>query len=187
MSKSDVFIPFDRELYSDIVYLSDGKIDPSGLAEGLVRDWIENTIRDGRWPEEHLEAVAEKYAPEVYAQWMEEDFRTYTRREEAAPLVWKEVTLRPGAEVRMAYGGKHHYAKVEKGRIVDADGSYSPSEWASKVAEGTSRNAWRDLWFREPPSFTWVPAQLLRQQAVEELSRRSNPNPAGGNDEQAST
>ncbi len=183
MPTSDLCIPFDRELYADIVYLSGGKIDPGGLAENLVRNWIENTIHDGVWPDEHLETVAEKYAPEVYAQWQEEDFRTYTRREESAPLVWKEVTLNPGTEVRMAYGGKHHYAKVQKGRIVDEDGSYSPSEWASKVADKTSRNAWRDLWFRQPPSFTWVPAQLLRQQAMDELRKHSEPNPAGGTDE----
>ncbi|RWF74475.1 MAG: hypothetical protein EOS26_16320 [Mesorhizobium sp.] len=187
MSKAEVYIAFDRELHSDIVYLSDGNIDPSGLAESLIRNWIENTIRDGFWPEKHLETVAEKYAPDMYARWMEEDFRTYSRREDSVPLVWKEITLRPGTEVRMAYGGKHHYATVQKGRIRDEDGAYSPSEWASKVAEGTSRNAWRDLWFREPPSFTWVPAQLLRQQALDELRQRSNPNAAGGNDEQASS
>lgn len=185
MTTKEVFIPFDRVLYSDIVYLSGGQIDPGALAETLVRSWIENTIRDGLWPEEHLETVAEKYASDVYAQWMEEDFRTYSRKEDAVPLVWKEITLRPGTEVRMAYGGKHHYAKVQGGRIRDEDGAYSPSEWASKVAEGTSRNAWRDLWFRQPPSFTWVPAQLLRQQAEEELRRRSNPRE--DSDEQASS
>jgi hypothetical protein len=64
----------------------------------------------------------------------------------------------------MAFGHDHHYAKVKGGKIVDDDGSYSPSEWASKVAGGTSRNAWRDLWFKEPLSKNWVPAQLLRDQ-----------------------
>jgi len=187
MSKAEVFIPFDRELYSDIVYLSEGKIDPGSLAETLVRNWIENTIHDGLWPEEHLATVAEKYAPDVYDQWSLEDERAYERTEDATPLVWKEVTVHAGSEVRMAYGGKHHYARVQKGRIADADGAYSPSEWASKVADGTSRNAWRDLWFRDPLSSIWVPAQLMRQQAVDKLRQRSNPNPSGGSDEQASS
>jgi hypothetical protein len=48
----------------------------------------------------------------------------------------------------------------------------SPSEWASKVAGGTSRNAWRDLWFKEPLSKTWVPAQLVRDQAQQEIQER---------------
>lgn len=79
------------------------------------------------------------------------------------PLVWKDVTVRAGSEVRMSYGGKQHYAKIVGGCIVESDGSkYSPSEWASKVAGNTSRNAWRDLWFKEPLSNTWVPARLLR-------------------------
>jgi hypothetical protein len=37
------------------------------------------------------------------------------------------------------------------------------------------RNAWRDLWFREPLSKTWMPAQLLRNTAREELRRKSRP------------
>ena len=69
----------------------------------------------------------------------------------------------------MHYGAEDHYAEVKNGRIVDETGRYSPSEWASKIAGGTSRNAWRDLWFKEPLARTWVPAQLLRDQAYSEL------------------
>lgn len=187
MPKSLVYIPFDGELYADIVYLSEGKLDPGGIAENLIRNWIEDTIHNGLWPEQHLGTVAEKYAPHVYEEWMLEDSHAESRKENAVPLVWKEVTLQAGTEVRMSYGGKHHYAKVNKGRITDADGSYSPSEWASKVAEGTSRNAWRDLWFKVPLSNTWVPAELLRQQAKDELHQLSNPNQAGGGNEQTSS
>jgi hypothetical protein len=94
---------------------------------------------------------------------------TEKQKADRKPLVWKEVSIPSGSEVRMPYGGQHHYAKIRGGHIVDDDGEkYSPSEWASKVAGGTSRNAWRDLWFREPLSKTWVPAQLLRDQAREE-------------------
>lgn len=174
MPMGTVYVELDAELFSDIVYLSNGTLDPSSLADNLLRNWIEATITDGLWPQEHLEKVAEKYAPETYQQWMEEDEQALKRTEDSAPLVWKEVTLRPGTEVRMAYGGKHHYAKVKKGRIADDDGSFSPSEWASKVADNTSRNAWRDLWFKEPMSNIWVPAQMLRQQAIDDLRRLSN-------------
>ena len=178
-----VFIPFDRELYADIVYLSDGKIDPSAVAENLVRQWIGATIHDGMWPGEHLWTVAQKYAPEVADTWDFDSKRVRGGDEDAMPLVWKDVTVPAGSEVRMSYGGKYHYAKVQKGRITEVDGgSYSPSEWASKVADGTSRNAWRDLWFREPLSSIWVPAQVLRQKAEEELNRHSTSVVAGGSD-----
>ena len=112
---------------------------------------------------------AELYFPEVAAEWLKEDVEAHTsRRKEAQPLVWKEITVQHGSAVRMPYGGKHHYAEIKNGRIVDESGSYSPSEWASKVAGGTSRNAWRDLWFKEPMAKAWVPAQLLREQARSE-------------------
>jgi hypothetical protein len=82
----------------------------------------------------------------------------------------------------MAYGDKHRYATVRRGHIVDDGEEYSPSEWASKVAGGTSRNAWRDLWFKEPLSKTWVPAQLLRDQA-EEAQQRGEKNPTSSDND----
>jgi hypothetical protein len=72
------------------------------------------------------------------------------------------------------YGDQHHYATVQRGHIIDDGKEYSLSEWASKVAGGTSRNAWRDLWFKEPLSKTWVPAQLLRDQARQEAQEQVN-------------
>jgi hypothetical protein len=97
------------------------------------------------------------------------------RSAESRPLVWKEVTILSGSEVRMFYNGTHHYAAIKGGKIVDHDTEYSPSEWASKIAGGTSRNAWRDLWFKEALSKTWVPAQLLRNQAQEKIHREAGP------------
>ena len=61
----------------------------------------------------------------------------------------------------MQYGGGYRTAQVTGGKIVDDDGRFSPSEWASKVATGTNRNAWRDLYFRLPGKSDWIAANVL--------------------------
>lgn len=177
MSEKILYIPFSRSLYNDIVRFSDGQLDPTVLAENLVVNWIENSLESGgsEWSGERLEEVAEKYAPHVLVRWREEDAaKLKERHDDYRPLVWKEVSVASGSEVRMFYGDQHHYAKIKRGKILDDGKEYSPSEWASKVADGTSRNAWRDIWFREPQAKTWVPAQLLREQAREEMTRTSH-------------
>ena len=131
--------------------------------------WVEATFDFGD-PGEHWgdrsEEAAEEFAPHVAERWRQEDEAALKERlAENKPLVWKEVTISAGSKVRMHYRGDHHYAEVKHGRIFDDGKEYSPSEWAKKVAGDTTRNAWRDVWFREPLSKTWVPAQLLRDQA----------------------
>jgi hypothetical protein len=168
MTIEAIYIPIRRKLYDDIIRLSDGRLDPVALAENQLEIWIASDLEFGdsdHWGERFGEAAAE-YAPHLLEQLDAENEKALARyRDETKPLVWKEVAIPAGSDVRMAYAETHHYAKVERGCIVDDGKSYSPSEWASKVAGGTSRNAWRDLWFRERNSKRWVPAQRLRNQA----------------------
>lgn len=175
MSDSLIYIPFPRDLYDDIIRFSDGGVDPVAQAEDGVRRWIERTIEDGDndcWLEDRLVDLAGKYAPYVLAQWEREDAEWLRQhRTDNRPLVWKDVTVASGAEVRMFYKGVYSYVVVKGGQIVDDGKEYTASEWASKVAGGTTRNAWRDLWFKEPLSKVWVPAQMLRDQVREEHRR----------------
>jgi hypothetical protein len=180
MTESIVYIPFSRDLYNDIIRFSDGGLDPATLAESQVRSWVERSIEFGwedNWSEGRLEEVAEKYAPQVLEGWRREDADQLRQRSaEKKPLVWKEISIASGSEVRMFYNGEQHYAAVKGGKIIDDEGKdFTPSEWASKVAGGTSRNAWRDLWFKEPLTRTWVPAQMLRDQAQQEHRRVGRP------------
>lgn len=176
MPENVIYIPFPRKLYDDIVRFSDGRLDPVDLAERKVRSFVEDTFELGSnavdyW-DDRAEEVAEEYAPHVAERWRQEDQSAREeRRAENKPLVWKEVTISAGSKVRMNYHGEHHYAEVKRGRILDEGKEYSPSEWASKVADNTTRNAWRDLWFQELLSEVWAPAQLLRDQAIEERER----------------
>ena len=60
---------------------------------------------------------------------------------------------------------KSRNAEVRDEEIVFEEMSYSPSQWASKIAGGTSRNAWRDIWIKERGSDRWVLADDLRRNA----------------------
>lgn len=171
-----VFIPFSKELYDDLVRFSDGRIDPAWLAESRVRMWIEiglmvddpNNIEDYIYEpfEERIFDLAEKYAPDSFRRWQEIGIDQAAR---SRPLIWKGLVVPAGSEVRMSYKGEQHFAHIEHAAIVDNDGAFSPSEWASKVADGTSRNAWRDLSFKMPDSAHWVQADILREKFLDTL------------------
>lgn len=176
MSTKCVFIPFSRELYDDLVRFSDGNMNVSSWAEEQIMDYLERNLEDApsrlfgpRAIEFYL-----KYFPD-YAKEAEARLRHAEKLELeeflAKPLVWKEITVKSGTKVRMQYGGTHHFAVVRNGKIEDDSGPYSPSQWARKVANGTSRNAWRDIEFREDGSTYWMPAELLRNKFRHESAR----------------
>ena len=170
-----MMIPVDAKFCVDLIRFSDGGHTPGGIGE-LAQDQILSLLEfnyDTLGPQffgDRAIEFADIYFPDIAERWRREDRGDSSiPGKDAKPLVWKEVTIAHGSAVRMQYGREMHFAKVEDGRVVDEDGAYSPSEWASKVAGGTQRNAWRDLWVKEPAASTWVPAQLLRQRAQEAL------------------
>ena len=173
MSTDCIYVPMSRKLYNDVIRLTDGQIDPAAMAAFQLERWIERDLEsgDGDYWGDRFEEAAEIYAPHLLEVLAKTERAALVKQDsERKPLVWKEITVPAGSEVRMSYGGTHHYAIIADGRIVDNSGAYSPSDWARKVANNTSRNAWRDLWFREPLSKAWVPAQLLRDQAQQEAN-----------------
>jgi len=84
------------------------------------------------------------------ADWKASDLMP--ERATARPLGyhWKPLLLPPATKVRMKYKGKTYYASVIGDAFVYEDESISPSEFANRVAGGTNRNAWRDLWIKRP-------------------------------------
>lgn len=166
-----IFIPIPRELYDDIVRFSDGALDPAQLAASELEFWLTNSVTFGDYDwGDRWEEVAAKYAPDVYEAWLKEQNVDRPKPSRPCDLVWKEVTVPHGSQVRMTYKGRTYYAKVEDGAIVDEEGRrFSPSQWANHIANGTARNAWRDLSFKLPMSAHWIPANILRAQARKEL------------------
>ena len=76
---------------------------------------------------------------------------------------WQQLFLPNGTQLRMTYRGKNAYAYVRHETIMYEGGSYSASQWASKVADNTARNAWRDIWVSLPGESGWSLAQDLRR------------------------
>lgn len=179
-----IFVPFPKDLYDDLIRFSNGRINPVDWAVERLEAWIEQNFSSETmgmgWAndsfmenfEPRIEEFAEKYYPLALTYWAEQadkDMESYLAKRK--PLVWKEITIPASSDVRMSYGGTSHYATIHDGKIKDGDGEFSPSEWSSKVADGTSRNAWRDLWFKFPSKKDWVPAELIRQQARDSIKR----------------
>jgi hypothetical protein len=75
---------------------------------------------------------------------------------------WKCLFLPEGAELRMTYAGTDFFARVGAGAIVYQGDRLTPRQFTLAVA-GDGRNAWRDLWVRQPGEKTWTRAHTLRR------------------------
>lgn len=76
---------------------------------------------------------------------------------------WQTLFLPNGTKLRMRYKGEYFYADVVQEEIIYGEESLSPSRFASAVAEGSSRNAWRDIYVQLPGSSNWKLASSLRK------------------------
>ena len=168
MTMKTLPVPISSELCYDLIAFSDARVslDHIGqMAENQLWTLLEFAFDDigpSLFGDRAIE-FARKHFPDIAQEWEDQGYDTIPDgRMGRKPLVWKHVTVPHGSEVRMKYGGAVHYAKIEDGAILDSRRRFTPSEWASKVANGTSRNAWRDLWFKEPGK-DWVPAVSLRE------------------------
>lgn len=162
-----VFIPFPRRYYDALVRYSDGKFNPAEIAELAVERWVGfNAMDPSEWFMESLgdraRDLIEEISPGETECWDKLHFNSTDRLTQKKDLIWKELTVPHGSAVRMSYRGIDRAARVINGAIDDAGERYSPSEWASLIAEGTQRNAWRDLYFLFPNAKNWSAASALR-------------------------
>jgi hypothetical protein len=98
------------------------------------------------------------------AEWKADDLMPETVRERHHHgYHWKPLLLPPATKIRMKYKGETHYAAVVDDQFVFNGESISPSEFANRVAQGTNRNAWRDLWIKRPHDSEFHLADDLRR------------------------
>lgn len=149
-----IAVPVSQHLVAELYARAGKSADIAKTIENVFSDFLERTRYDddlweGSWleqrDEEDEQALLEEHGPP------------------SGGYRWGPVFLRNGTRIRMEYKGSLHYALVEHDRIVFDDRPYSPSRLASTIASGTSRNAWRDLWVREPGTSQWVLADDLRR------------------------
>jgi hypothetical protein len=153
-----ISVPIRSELYNELVLrMGDPHKDVIGLIEHAVETYLERTAGDG-WSE-------------AYEQWREqtapaEDFRARFGDPQQG-YHWTPVFLPNGTRLSMLYGGQTHEAEIRQQRICMGEREFSsPSVFASTVANGTSRNAWRDLRIKRPADHEFRPADELRREGA---------------------
>ena len=149
-----VCVPIDKDIYNEFIIRTGRSEDVATWIENIVQGFLDQTIDDHpQWSEEHYERLAD-----------EEDARfieTYGLPNKG--YQWKNVFLPNGTRLRISYMGKDHFAEVRHEQIVYEGDRYTPSQFASKVANNTNRNAWRDIWIKLPNENRWQFANDLRR------------------------
>ena len=155
-----IYVPLHVELYADLVRRS-GKADVSAYIEHSVESFLERTEGDGHvWSAEYAEGLSE--ADKVFRERYGDPKRGYP---------WDEVLLPNGTQIRMTYGGRHAHAEIRHESLYYGDERVrSPSRFARRVANNTSRNAWRDLYIQFPGEESWRLADGLRSRKPFRLS-----------------
>ncbi len=72
---------------------------------------------------------------------------------------WENVYLPNGTQLYIVYNNTAHHAAVKFETIVYKGESYSPSVLVRKIANGTARNAWTDLFIQMPGDDVWRRAE----------------------------
>ncbi len=89
---------------------------------------------------------------------------------------WKTLFLPDGTDLRMLYDGNGYYAHVRGDHLMYQGLHVSPRQFTRMVASGV-RNAWRDIFVREPGARDWKRASDLRRERVT-ASQRPPESPA---------
>jgi hypothetical protein len=146
-------VPVRMELVKEIVMRSQGRVDPAGLIENVLVDFLDKTRGDPDiWSKEHAEEVAEETTSGSLSEYGLPS-KGYS---------WQSLFLPNGTQLKMPYQGKDHFAEIRHQQLYYQSVPCSPSQFASRVARNTSRNAWRDIWVKRPGDDEWRLALTLR-------------------------
>jgi hypothetical protein len=133
---------------------SEGRHDVAGMIENIVEDFLDRTKGDPHiWSEAHANSVAEEAADDSLVKF----------GNPGKGYRWQGLLLENGSQLKMPYGGKDHFAEVRHQQIYYEGSPCSPSQFASRVANNTSRNAWRDIWIKSPSDREFRLADNLRR------------------------
>ena len=164
---STVCVPIDADIYAEFILRTGKSFDVANTIENVIQDFLDRTEGDATiWSESH--------AKMIHAQ-QEDDFEE-KYGDPSGYYQWGNLKLLNGTHIKMSYEYRWYYATVRHEEIIYEERAYSPSRLASQIANGTSRNAWRDLWIKAPGSSDWDLADRLRSQpkvralTIDELS-----------------
>jgi hypothetical protein len=127
---STVYLPLKTKVFVELIDFLREKgsdRDPASILEPAIMLW-------------------QHFADEEPDVWMPE----VSERPQHLGYMWKNLLLPPGTNIRMTYKHVAHHANIEGDDFTYQGKKTSPSEFANTVANGTARNAWRDLWVKRP-------------------------------------
>lgn len=149
-------LPFPASMYDEFIIRKGGSVDVAAWVEQIVQDYLDRTRDDPNiWSDEYVERLEE----------IEADERVEEYGLPSKGYEWQNLFLPNGTQLRMTYKGRVSMAEVKHQQIWCAGEVVSPSEFASRVANNTNRNAWRDILIRTPGSHEFILAAKLRREA----------------------
>jgi len=151
-------IPINSEIIGEL-YLRVGspKVDITNWIENVVRDYLDRTAADGNWSDAYYDYIERQAGSEDFVNEFGDAKGGYH---------WAPLFLPNGTLIRMEYKKKVSLAAVKHNTIEFNGVSYSPSELARNIANGTNRNAWRDLLIKRPGDTDWCLADELRRRML---------------------
>jgi hypothetical protein len=146
---AQIAIPINSEIIGELFLRKGPKTDLSSWIENIIEDYIDRTADDSGWSEEYYDYLSEQNVSDEFG-------------DPNDGYHWNPLFLPNGTSIYMIYKGEKSLAKVKFGKIHFNDETYSPSEFARTIAQGTSRNAWRDLYIKRPKDTEYALAYSLR-------------------------
>lgn len=141
------------DLIAEIILRSRGKANVASMIEHSIETFLDRTRGDPDiWSEEHAESVADEEVDDTLVKY----------GHPAKGYHWQNVFLPNGSQLKISYKGGEKLAEVRHQQIYYDGTPCSPSQFASRVANNTSRNAWRDIWVKRPTDRDWIFGDTLR-------------------------
>jgi hypothetical protein len=149
-----ICVPISTEIIYEMLLRSGPEANISGWIEDVVSDYLERTEGDDGWNNTYYEYLERRTGESDFKEKYGNPTNGYR---------WQDLELPNGTQLYMEYKREKHFASVKFEKIVYEDKSFSPSELVRKIANGTTRNAWRDLYIKRPGEKEWKLADVLRK------------------------
>jgi hypothetical protein len=152
-----ISIPINSELIGELYLRAGPQANIAGWIETVLSDYLDRTAEDSNWSEEFYNYRKRQLSQENFIKEFGPPAEGYH---------WTVLFLPNGTSICMEYKREKFYAKVKFGKIDFNGKTFSPSELACHIANGTSRNAWRDLLIKRPGEHDWTLADDLRRHMI---------------------
>jgi len=132
---SDLSVPINADLVSQIILRSQGRHDVARMVNGVLSDFLDRTYGDA-------DILSEAHAEEAAGDGLRERLREYG--DSTKGYWWQRTMLPNGTQLRAQPYGKIKIAEVKRQQVTYEGAVVSPSQFASIAWNNTARSAPRD-------------------------------------------